>query len=87
MNTRVLVVAKRAYIHFTIINGLANYLFGVTGFLLPLLMLEGDNNVEHSFKNCVSFRFALTGLMSTTSCSKLSHQLEVICSHAPIISE
>ena len=47
MNTRVLIVAKRAYIHYTIINGLANYLFRVTGFLLPLLMLEGDNNVEH----------------------------------------
>ena len=59
----------------------------ISGHRFSTSIIKGDNNVEHSFKNCVSFRFALTGLMSTTSCSKLSHQLEVICSHAPIISE
>ena len=32
--------------------------------------------------NLVSFRLAFIGRMSTTSCSKLSQQLEVICSHA-----
>ena len=45
-------------------------------------LFEADNNIEHSFKNCVSIRLAITGLMSTTGCSKLSQQNEVTCSHA-----
>ena len=40
---------------------------------------EGFNNVRSCFETVILD----TGLMSTTNDSKLSHQLEDICFHAP----